>query len=143
MSELTIQPGVAKAAVVALYDAVAARDLDQLCSLFAEDCAFHDVPSGETSYGRDGLAAYMTELFAGLPDFRPVSWELIAEGPRVAAELRLQGTHAGTYLGRAPSGRVLAWPAAAFYDIDPATLLVTRETYHYDPAQLDRQLDGA
>jgi steroid delta-isomerase-like uncharacterized protein len=132
----------AKAFMTHVYETVRAGDLDGVVDLFAEACLFIDVTQPEPSQGRVAFRAYMEETFAGMPDFRPESWTFIAEGDHVAAELVLTGTHAGSFMGYAPTGRMVRWPASAFYTLNPEHDQVIREVYYYDLGSLTRQLAG-
>ena len=116
------------------------RNLDQLVQFFAEDCEFIDMTQPEPARGREALREIIHETWQGLPDFRPESWTLIADGNQVAAELQLVGRHEGEFLGYPPTGRVVRWPASAFYKLTPACDQIVRETYYYDLATLTAQL---
>jgi steroid delta-isomerase-like uncharacterized protein len=123
-----------------VYETVRARDLDGLVELFSDDCVFIDVTQPEPSQGRVAFRAYMDETFVGMPDFRPESWTFLTEGDHVAAELMLTGTHAGPFMGYAPTGHVVRWQASAFYTLTPEHDQVVREVYYYDLGSLTSQL---
>lgn len=55
--------------------------------------------------GPEGLRELVTLLRAAFPDLRIVIEELIAEGDTVVARTTLHGTHAGPFMGIAPTGR--------------------------------------
>ena len=44
-------------------------------------------------------------LFKGVPDFHVTIEDLIAEGDKFCARLKITGTHTGEYLGLAPTGK--------------------------------------
>jgi steroid delta-isomerase-like uncharacterized protein len=81
------------------------RDLAALSELHAPD--FRD----RSSAGRDaGLAAYeagVAELFAAFPDFETVTDDLVVDTATATVAIRwtAAGTHAGSFLGAAPTGR--------------------------------------
>jgi steroid delta-isomerase-like uncharacterized protein len=85
-----------------LYDALNRRDFDKLGELLSEDCRTHlpGQPSGPAGYRRV-LASYV-EAFN---DLQHEAIDMIAEGDRVAVVTRTSGTHCGTFLGHAPTGR--------------------------------------
>ena len=78
--------------------------------LFAEDYAGSQ--SGAPSTGRDGFAATMGALREGFPDIRYSLLDLIAEGDRVTARWKWQGTHRGVFRGPAgtfpPTGKSIS-----------------------------------
>ena len=126
--------------IASVYEMVRSRDLDGLVNLFAEDCVFVDVPLSESAQGREAFRSYIEETLLGLPDFQPDSWTFVAEGNRVAAELVLVGTHRGSFMGYAPTQRVVRWQASAFYTLSPEHDQVVREVYYYDLESLTSQL---
>lgn len=136
------EKGDPKSFIEKVYRTVQEADLDRLAQYFAEDCVFIDMTQPEPARGREALRSYMRETWQGLPDFRPESWALIAEGNEVAAELQLVGKHEGEFLGYPPTGRVVRWPASAFYQLTPSGDQIARETYYYDVATLTAQLSA-
>jgi predicted ester cyclase len=62
-------------------------------------------PGGGTIAGRAAYKEFVANFHKGLPDFRVTVEDQIAEGDRVATRWSAVGTHLGTYLGRAPTGK--------------------------------------
>ena len=122
------------------YSAVHRRDLAELVTLFAEDCEFVDVPTGDTFNGREAFRAYMADTWASFPDFRPVNPRFVVQDGMIAAELEIVGTHEGTFLGHPATGREVRWPAAAFYVLTPDGRQIAKETYYYNLSTLLEQL---
>lgn len=126
--------------VEAAYAAVLARDEEALLARFAADCRFEDVAAGTVAVGRESLREYMAEQWTAVPDFHVERARLLSDGASVAAELVLGGRHAGEFLGVPPSGRTVAWRAAAFYEVRLAAAEITSETYYYDSQALLAEL---
>lgn len=128
------------ALIETVYAAVHRRDLEELVTLFAQDCEFVDVPTGETFTGREAFRAYMAGTWAAFPDFRPVNPRFVVQDGMIAAELELVATHEGDFLGHPATGREVRWPAAAFYVLTPDGTQVARETYYYNLPTLIEQV---
>lgn len=94
------------------------HDLDVLPDLVAEDFVEQNPPPGQGP-GREGLRAFLAQMFEAFPDLRWRVEEMVAEGDRVAAWSTWEGTHRGTFLGLPPTGRsvaVEAWTIDRFRD---------------------------
>ena len=59
-------------------------------------------------YGPEGVRIDLAEWRAGFPDLRLAVEEVLAAGDRAASRFVLRGTHAGPFLGLAPTGRAVA-----------------------------------
>ena len=85
------------------------RDVALAPEIFADDFVFYApiVPEGI-----DGAGDYRRSVFAPLlpafPDLRLVPGEAICEGDRVAMRFTMCGTHRGTFVGVAPTGKGFA-----------------------------------
>jgi steroid delta-isomerase-like uncharacterized protein len=126
-----------------LFKTIQDGDLGQIVRLFAPDCVFVDVTQPAPVEGRTAIRAVMAERFAGLPDFRPAKWSLISKGEQVAAELELEGSHLGPYLGYPATGALIHWPASSLYTLNRAHDQILREVDYYDLAGVTRQLAAA
>jgi predicted ester cyclase len=111
--------------------------------LSAEDGVFVDVTQLEPAKGRKAYRAILAETFAGLPDFRPLTWLLMAQGERVAAELELSGSHLGLFLGYSATGAEIRWQASAFYTLNRSHDQIVSSTTYHDLASLTRRLAAA
>lgn len=126
-----------------LFSAVSSRDIEKMVGLFHPDCEFRDVATGHVARGVDEFAAYMQEIWVGIPDFHVEESDLVTDRGVVAGELVLAGQHVGEYLGVVPRApKEIRWPAACFYTVDPASSLIVRESYYYDLSHLKRALEG-
>lgn len=73
--------------------------------LIAPDCINHEVPHGMNNHGPESVRQVVTMLRTGFPDLHFTIEELVAEGDTVAARVTLSGTHLGSFMGMAPTGR--------------------------------------
>jgi predicted ester cyclase len=82
--------------------------------LLADDFVFRG-SLGDEAHGRDGFRAYRHKVCLAFPDFRNEIIELVADGERAAVRLRCTGSHEGELFGIVPTGRRVAYQAAAFF----------------------------
>jgi predicted ester cyclase len=94
-----------KALVRRFYDEVFGKKnvnaIDELCAPGFVD---HSPAPGQAP-GPQGLKAMFTEWFQGFPDATLTVQDMVAEGDLVVARLSGQGTHTGSLLGTAPTGK--------------------------------------
>ena len=74
---------------------------------FWNDATLERFPD-RTCRGADEIAGYFEEAFAAIPDFHMEVRSLVAEGEDVFVHWHLTGTHGGSLLGIAPTGKSLA-----------------------------------
>ena len=99
-----------KAIVVQLYEEIFNKgDLDLADKLIAPNAVNHDpqLPPGVPG-GPRGLKAAVTMLRSAFPDDHHTIEDLVAEGDKVVVRLTHSGTHQGSFLGRAPTGKHIA-----------------------------------
>jgi steroid delta-isomerase-like uncharacterized protein len=111
--------------------------LDLIDQLIASDFAFRG-SIGLQVQGRDGFRDYVATIRAAFPDFHNVVEDLIAEGDQVAARLTYRGTHRGSLLGVAPTGRRISYAGMALFQVGQGRL--TRGWVLGDTLGLMRQL---
>ncbi|GAB2967569.1 ester cyclase [Actinosynnema sp. NPDC050801] len=86
--------------------AVNDRDLDAAVDLLAADA----VHRGRISnYRPEGVKVLLNLLIGVLPDLRLDVVDMRVEGDRAVTRVVGTGTHTGSYLGKRPSGRPIAW----------------------------------
>ncbi len=78
--------------------------------VFAADYVDH-TPSHPDLRGPENVARSVAEWRAAFPDTRSTVEDLVAEGDKVAARWTTEATHAGEFMGVAPTGRkvVVGW----------------------------------
>jgi predicted ester cyclase len=82
--------------------------------LLAPDFVFRG-SLGDEARGRDGFRSYRDKVRAAFPDFHNEVRELVVEGERAAVRLLCTGRHDGELFGIEPTGRRIAYEAAAFF----------------------------
>ena len=112
-------------------------DLQAVLAYYTDDVFFHDV-SAEPCHGKEEMRDFMAVFYRGFPDLRIEISNVIAQGSLVVAEYELLGTHTGTFLEHASTGRAFRIPAVSIYEHNGR--LFTRETVYYDSAALFGQL---
>jgi len=96
-----------KAIVIQLYEEVFNKgDLELADKLIAPNAINHDpqLPPGVPS-GPQGLKAAVTMLRSAFPDDHHTIEDLVAEGDKVVVRTTHSGTHQGSFLGLAPTGK--------------------------------------
>jgi predicted ester cyclase len=105
------------AAVAAFYERIwNGGELGAIAELLTEDFAFRG-SLGDELQGPDAFADYVRALRRVLADYRCEIEECVAEGERAFAKLRFSGRHTGVLRGRLPTGRRVAWVAAALFTL--------------------------
>lgn len=75
--------------------------------LFAADYIDQEAPPGQSNRGPESMRQLVTMFHTAFPDITFHVEEVIAEGETVAARVFWTGTHHGTFLGIAPTGRTV------------------------------------
>ena len=114
-------------------------DLDAVLDYYTDDVFFHDV-SAEPCHGKEEMRDFMAIFYRGFPDLRIEIGNVIGKDRLVMAEYELLGTHTGTFLDHAATGRAFRIPAVSVYEQEPDGPLFSRETVYYDSASLFAQL---
>ena len=85
-------------------DVVNRGNTDLLNGLVAADHVGHD-PFGD-NYGAEGMRIVVAEYRTAFPDLAVTIEDLVAARDTVAWRFNLRGTHAGSFMGISPTGRV-------------------------------------
>ena len=133
----------AQAIIDRLFDRVAAKDLPGAAELFAPDAVFIDAVGPTRVVGRPAITDMIAEMWEGLPDVRVEVRAIVSQGMTVMAEIELVGTHLGSFLGCAPTGRTVRWPGAVRYELSDSGDEIVQESFFYDSPGLMAQLDPA
>ena len=97
------------------------HNLRVIDELVADDYLDHDAPP-EQERGPAGVKATSMLVREGLHDLRVTTEDIIAEGDRVVTRHCAEAIHAGTFMGRQPTGRRLRWQAISIYRIEERKL---------------------
>ena len=98
-----------------------------LSDLLDPEHVTHD-PTGDL-YGPEGMRIDISGYRTAFPDFRMTTEDLVADGDRVARRFRLEGTHAGDFMGIPPSGRHVALGGIAIHRFAEGRLIETWLSY--------------
>jgi steroid delta-isomerase-like uncharacterized protein len=116
-----------------------ARDAERIASFFAGDAVYEDRGAGSVARGREAIRAHASRVHAGFPDLH---FELVrsAHGDDfTAAEWRSRMTHAGSFEGLAPTGRLVESSGVDVATLDGDDRIVHLVSY-YDGAAIMRAL---
>jgi steroid delta-isomerase-like uncharacterized protein len=80
------------------YEAINQNNLDALDEVVAPDITDHDPAPGQAP-GLEGVKQWFSSMHTAFPDFRMNVEDMIAEGDKVVARVRLSGTHQGELMG--------------------------------------------
>src|SRR3954468_845615 len=124
--------------VRAYYEAMDNRDVDAMVALWAEDGVEDVVPVGVIR-GREELRAFLSELFAAMPDARTTITRLIAGEQDCAVEWRLEGTFNGAaFMGIEPTGSRVELREVSVVDLKDGQIVGI--TAYFDGASYARQI---
>ena len=86
-------------------DLFSGGSLELADEIYAPDYVGHDPSNPEEVRGLQAAKQAAADYRRAFPDLRVTVEDLIAEGDKVAARLRVRGTHLGDLNGIAPTGR--------------------------------------
>jgi steroid delta-isomerase-like uncharacterized protein len=108
-----------KSLVRAFVEAINEQDWPRLRSLVGQRFVRHSVAAGEPGIGSaQALIEFLQMEFTTFPDAHETLMDLVAEGNKVAARHRFQGTQLGPMGPYPASGRVLDATYLAIYRIE-------------------------
>jgi len=99
---------------------------EDIAPYFSDDAAFELVDVDQRVEGRDAVVDAIVELHQQTFDAHPELTNLVIGEGVAAAELVFVGTHTGDFAGIPASGREVAVPYAAFYDLADAEITALR-----------------
>lgn len=80
------------------------NDVDRLTEVVSDELRTPNIMPGIPS-GLEGAKAAHQIMVAGFPDYHTVIEDLIAEGDKVAARIRMTGTNTGDFMGISATGQ--------------------------------------
>jgi predicted ester cyclase len=114
-----------KERTLAAVAALNSGDVEGYLAIYAPDAVVHGLPEHVTA-DVAGHREVLEEMRRALADFRAHVVAVVAEGDLLAARITYSGTHRGTLLGVAPTGRVVTWDAMTFRRFDAESRVVER-----------------
>ena len=116
------------------------RDFVGVEKMWGPDVLFHFRQS-TSSLGPEGLQAMVESHHSAFPDFRFVVGDIIAEGDRVAARVRISGSHTGEdWFGLPATGNEIDVTEMMFFRLQNGRVVEAWEDY--DEYVMRRQLDA-
>lgn len=115
------------------------HDLEGLLSTFGASGFYADEPWAEHHEGLAAVRGYYADLLRAAPDFHIEVKSRHAAEAAVVLEVRLSGTHAGTWRGMPATGRRFDFPLCAVFTFDEEDRLAGERIY-YDRATVLRQI---
>jgi len=126
-----------KALVHRIYECFSQNNLDVLDELIASDFTDHNPNPGQAP-GLEGLKQFISSMHSVLSDLQDNVEDMVAEGDKVVARLRISGTHQSEFMGAAPTGN-----QATFTGIDILRIAEGKVVEHWgnsDELGMMRQL---
>jgi steroid delta-isomerase-like uncharacterized protein len=106
------------------------RDLPGLIATLTEDCVY-EMPAWEQRWeGREGAAAFYTQLLTAFPDIHFALTEIVIGPQGVCEEAIVTGTHARPWIDVPASGRQLEFQVVIFFPWDEDARLFKGERVH-------------
>jgi predicted ester cyclase len=84
------------------------NDLDRLIEVVSEDLLTPNIMPGIPP-GLEGAKTAHQIMLAGFPDYQTVIEDILAEGDKVAARIKMMGTHTGEFMGIPPTGKQISF----------------------------------
>ena len=81
-----------------------ANQLDRLTEVLSEDLLTPNIMPGIPA-GLEGAKIAHLIMLAGFPDYETIIEDMIAEQDKVAARIKMTGTHTGEFMGIAATGK--------------------------------------
>lgn len=100
--------------IVEFVGAINSGDVDAAISQLAPDAIHHGKVS---NYRPEGVRVLFNLLRTVLPDLRLDIRDMQVDGNRVITRIVATGTHTGSYLGKSPTGRPVAWESTDIAEI--------------------------
>ena len=106
------------------FEAFNQRDLAAADEIYAPSYVLHNpIAPPDLPRGPDGVRQQHAGYLAAFPDAQITVEDLIAEGDRVAVRVTVRGTHQGTFIGVAPTGRRVTLEAITIYRVDAGKIV--------------------
>ncbi len=92
------------AAVRRFYDLINAGDIDKFIGSLADDFVEHEALPGMAS-GRDAVRQLFAMMRAAFPDMHWVAEDVLVDGDKAVARVRMTGTNDGEFMGMPATGK--------------------------------------
>ncbi len=103
--------------------ALSAHDVDAFAALFSDGYINHQLsaaapPPPQGKSPKQATVAFFAARLAGMPDLKVEIESTVASGDRAAASFVYTGTHNGTFMGVAPTGRSLRFTSCDIFRVE-------------------------
>lgn len=112
--------------------------MEEILATLTLDCLFEDVALGQNFQGHAGARDYYQTWWDAFSTTAHPERVSFTEQGLAVAEVRFQGIHTGSFLGIAPTGRLVDLPTAIFVTFRDG--LMAGERMYWDVTTLLRQL---
>jgi predicted ester cyclase len=112
------------------YDAITRRDMIAYRTLYAEDARLHSPLAGHVQ-GPDAIVVATESFFSAFPDVVISDEPPLIDGDRAFIIAEVTGTHNGTIMGLAPSGRAFRFPLAIAFRFRDGLIVDERRVYDF------------
>jgi steroid delta-isomerase-like uncharacterized protein len=86
------------------YERISAGDISGFADLVSDDFVEHEEVPGLPAT-KDGMLEYFGLLLSAFPDMRMDVEDLLADGDKTVARVRITATHGGEFMGVPPTGK--------------------------------------
>jgi predicted ester cyclase len=107
------------------YRALNNKQRDVFSEIVHSNFVHHGGASGDF-VGPKALADSLEPLYAAMPDWHISEEYIVAQGDRVAVRGTISGTHLGSFMGAAPTGKKVSWTALFIYRLDDEGKIIER-----------------
>lgn len=120
--------------------AMNSKDIDQILSIYTDDCIMENIPAGLTLNGKKEFRNFYEELFTAYPDFMVELQSNFASGNQVCGESIMSGTHKGKMpdMPIEPTGKYFSVQGASVTELKDDKAYRTR--IYFDMASMLQQL---
>jgi steroid delta-isomerase-like uncharacterized protein len=115
------------------------QDVEATLATFTENCYYRVPGLGVELRGKDEIRRWYEDTFAAVPDFRNADERYYESDENIFFEAKVEGTHTGTWVGWAPTGRRFSVPILVRIPIAEDGL-IEAEIVYFDNAGLFMQL---
>jgi steroid delta-isomerase-like uncharacterized protein len=91
--------------------------MEQLVSLFTDDCVYEDVTMGVVDHGKSEVANFYTLVFGAFPDFKMELTSHFMADNCAGAEWRMTGTHQGNLPGLPATNKPFSIQGATVFEL--------------------------
>jgi steroid delta-isomerase-like uncharacterized protein len=114
------------------------HDVPAIMAHYDDAVTWRNVAFGETYTGKQQVGAFLSDLFAAVPDLTLTITMRVPCGRFVAEEYTIRGTHRGVLFGIPPTGRPVELHAVSFIELHDARL--REDHFYFDVSSILQQL---